>query len=100
MAWHRNRYWTLLAAPPGESTATLSAAEDRLDASLQVSAKPGKWSVYIGPVEPVILKQTAEGLDDILYAGLWFWLRWICLALFYLLGWISWWFLPGGWRSC
>jgi len=86
---YRNRYWTLLAAPPGASNATLSAAEDRLDAALQINAEPGKWSIYIGPVEPVILKQAAEGLDNILYAGLWFWLRWICLALFYLLGWIK-----------
>ena len=85
---YRNRYWTLLAAPPGASNATLAAAEDRLDAALQISAEPGKWSIYIGPVEPVVLRQAAEGLDDILYAGLWFWLRWISLALFYLLGWI------------
>jgi len=85
---YRNRYWALLAAPPGPSTSALLTAEEQLDASLQVSAEGGAWSFYIGPVEPVILKQAAEGLDKILYAGLWFWLRWICLALFYLLGWI------------
>ena len=86
---YRNRYWTLLAAPPAISEARLETAEEQLDASLVVGAEPGEWSFYIGPVEPKILKRSAEGLDDILYAGLWFWLRWICLALFYLLGWIK-----------
>jgi YidC/Oxa1 family membrane protein insertase len=86
---YRNRYWTLLAAPPPISDARLETAGGQLDASLVVDAKPGEWSFYIGPIEPVILKQSAEGLDDILYAGLWFWLRWICLALFYLLSWIK-----------
>jgi membrane protein insertase Oxa1/YidC/SpoIIIJ len=30
-----------------------------------------------------------EVLDGLLYAGLWFWLRWICFALYFLLGWIQ-----------
>jgi YidC/Oxa1 family membrane protein insertase len=88
-AGYRNRYWALLAAPPANSSATPITADEQQDASLRFGAEPGKWSFYIGPVEPVILKQAAEGLDDILFAGLWFWLRWICLALFYLLGWIK-----------
>lgn len=86
---YRNRYWTLLAAPPPISDARLESAENQLDASLVVESEPGEWSLYIGPVEPEILKQSAAGLDNILYAGLWFWLRWISLALFYLLGWIK-----------
>ncbi|MEJ2382862.1 MAG: membrane protein insertase YidC [Xanthomonadales bacterium] len=85
---YRNRYWTLLAAPPAGSRTELATAEDARDATLNVQAEPGAWSFYLGPVEPVILAQAAPGLDDILYAGLWFWLRWICIALFHLLGWI------------
>ena len=85
---YRNRYWTLLAAPPEGSRAELATAEDAQDASLDVQAAPGAWSFYLGPVEPVILARAAPGLEDILYAGLWFWLRWICMALFHLLGWI------------
>jgi len=85
---YRNRYWTLLAAPPPGARAELATAEDAQDATLSVQSAPGAWSFYLGPVEPVVLAQSAPGLEDILYAGLWFWLRWICIALFHLLGWI------------
>ena len=89
-AWlgYRNRYWALLAAPPALNSARLETGEGRQDASLAISAEPGSWSFYIGPVEPVILKQASADLDDIMWAGLWSWLRWICLGLFHLLAWI------------
>ena len=83
---YRNRFWTLMALPPGRVNATLSTAEDQQDAGIDVSGIEGNWSFYIGPIEPRALKQQAAGLEDILYAGLWFWLRWICFGLFYLLG--------------
>jgi len=85
---YRNRYWTLLAAPPAGARAMPATAEDREDAALGLEAGAGDWSFYLGPVEPRILAQAAPGLQDILYAGLWFWLRWICIALFHLLAWI------------
>lgn len=85
----RNRFWAFLAAPPPLSEARLETAEGQLDASLAVGSEPGEWSFYIGPVEPEVLNRSAGELDNILYAGLWFWLRWVCLALFYLLGWIQ-----------
>ena len=90
-AWvgYRNRFWTLLAAPPPLNRARLSTAGSRQDAEVLVSAEPGRWSFYLGPVEPAVLEQAAEGLGGVLYAGLWFWLRWICLGLFFLLGWIQ-----------
>ena len=86
---YRNRFWAFMAAPPATSEARLETAEEQQDASLEVESGPGAWSFYVGPVEPEVLKQSAEGLEDIIFAGLWFWLRWICLALFYLLGWIK-----------
>ena len=86
---YRNRFWTMLVAPPPISDAQLDTAEGQLDASLTVEAESGDWSIFMGPVEPEILQQSAEGLDSILYAALWFWLRWVSLALFYLLGWIQ-----------
>jgi len=85
----RNRYWTLLASPPAGFRAVPETAEGRQDAAIDVEAGPGEWSFYLGPVEPVILAQAEPGLEDILYAGLWFWLRWICIALFHLLSWIQ-----------
>jgi YidC/Oxa1 family membrane protein insertase len=89
-AWlgYRNRYWALLAAPPALNSARLETGEGRQDATLAIDAEPGAWSFYIGPVEPVVLKQASTDLDDIMWAGLWSWLRWICLGLFHLLAWI------------
>jgi YidC/Oxa1 family membrane protein insertase len=46
----------------------------------------GQHFFYIGPVEPRELSVADELLSDMLYAGLWFWLRWICFGLYYLLG--------------
>jgi YidC/Oxa1 family membrane protein insertase len=90
---YRNRYWALMAAPPDEAGAVearLSAAPDRMDADITIEAPPeGAWSIYLGPVEPMVLKQADPQLQSLLYAGLWFWLRWICLGLFHLLAWIQ-----------
>lgn len=91
-AWagYRNRYWTLLASPPQPGSVLLSASEGQRDAGLQFAAPAdGNWSFYLGPIEPRVLEDAAAGLSDILYAGLWFWLRWICLGLFHLLAWIK-----------
>lgn len=81
---YRNRYWALMAASPEPATAQLTAGEGNLDAQLEVSA--GKqWSFYLGPIEPRVLATADPVLENLLYAGLWFWLRWICFALFHLL---------------
>jgi YidC/Oxa1 family membrane protein insertase len=89
-AGYRNRFWTLLVAPPAQSALQLSTAEGREDAELTIAAPDdGAWSFYLGPVEPKVLEDAEAGLSQVLYAGLWFWLRWICLGLFHLLGWIK-----------
>ncbi len=85
-AGYRNRYWALVAAPPAEATARLKTAEGRLDAELEIEAgATGDWTFYLGPIEPNALKKADPGLSQLLYAGLWFWLRWICFGMFYLL---------------
>jgi len=81
----RNRYWTLMASPPGPVQATLASAPDRQDARIALAAAGGTWSLYLGPIEPRVLQQAHNDLSKLLYAGLWFWLRWICLGLFHLL---------------
>jgi YidC/Oxa1 family membrane protein insertase len=86
---YRNRYWTLVASPPATSEAVLETSEEQQDARLLIEAEPGAWSFYLGPIEPGVMKQAAEGLDQMLFSSLWFWLRWICLGLFTLLGWIN-----------
>jgi len=82
---YRNRYWTLMAAPPGEVNAKLDTAESKEDAKITLDMVRGDWSFYLGPVEPKALANADSGLSKLLYAGLWFWLRWICFALFHLL---------------
>ncbi len=81
---YRNRYWALMAAPPSAVSARLHTAEDNLDAGSAMIGR-GDWSFYLGPVEPKVLSNAAPELSNLLYAGLWFWLRWICFALFHLL---------------
>ena len=83
---YRNRYWTLMAQPPPAAEARLAGGADRQDAELRVAAPgAGNWSIYLGPVEPVVLKNADPVLQKVMYAGISFWLRWICLGLFHLL---------------
>jgi YidC/Oxa1 family membrane protein insertase len=87
-AGYRSRYWTLLTTvipdddmasfvSPGHQDASLSLGSDSDESSAR--------SVYLGPIEPRVLRDTDPGLSGLLYSGLWFWLRWICFGLFYLL---------------
>jgi YidC/Oxa1 family membrane protein insertase len=83
---YRNRYWTSMAKPPRPVQARLVSAPERQDAEIAIERSgAGKWSFYFGPIEPNVLKQADTELVKLLYAGLWFWLRWICLGLFHLL---------------
>jgi len=82
---YRNRYWTLMAAPPSRVTAKLDTAEGNHDAGIETEAPDGEWTFYLGPVETNILKSAGAGLEQIMYSGLWFWLRWICIGMFHLL---------------
>ncbi len=82
---YRNRYWALMAAPPDGTEALLQTGEGVEDATLRIGLAPGAWSFYLGPVEPRVLAAADPLLGNLMYAGLWFWLRWICLALFHLL---------------
>jgi len=82
---YRNRYWTLMAAPPSEVNARLHTSESNEDAQIGMDLAAGVWSFYIGPIEPRVLSSADPALSNLLYAGLWFWLRWICFGLFHLL---------------
>jgi YidC/Oxa1 family membrane protein insertase len=83
---YRNRYWALMAKPPSPVRAQLASAPERQDAEITVEQSGGvNWSFYFGPIEPTVLKNADAELPGLLYAGLWFWLRWICLGMFHLL---------------
>ena len=89
---YRNRFWALLAGHGEPLTARVETGETQLDASIELALNPGQetvFSIYMGPVEPSELSAADSDLSNILYAGLWFWLRWICFALFFILSWIN-----------
>jgi YidC/Oxa1 family membrane protein insertase len=85
----RNRFWTALVSTDGP--VRLAGQDISTLPGMAVTLDPETESVldfYLGPVEPAALKDAAPGLPRMMYAGLWFWLRWICSGLFVLLGWI------------
>jgi YidC/Oxa1 family membrane protein insertase len=87
---YRNRFWALLADAQGSRVVGVDTAEVQYDARLGMPIENEfTSSVYLGPIEPERLKQADPSLSKLLFAGLWFWLRWICFGLFYLLGFIQ-----------
>jgi YidC/Oxa1 family membrane protein insertase len=90
-AGFRNRFWAVLVSGETESDYDLQTGEQNTAAVVtRLEVKNTEQHLfYLGPVEPDELLAADELLADMLYAGLWFWLRWICFALYYLLGWIQ-----------
>ncbi|GMR15152.1 MAG: hypothetical protein BMS9Abin30_0773 [Gammaproteobacteria bacterium] len=84
----RNRFWTamiLTEATLSLSPATGESVEDALITMQLDSQIPLRMDLYLGPVEPVALNQAAPELENLMYSGLWFWLRWISQAFYTLL---------------
>ena len=88
---YRSRFWTVLLTADEQLTYTLQTAEKNLDPLLvsRGAVNVVNWQIYLGPVEPTALADADELLPDLMYAGLWFWLRWICIFLAALLAWIQ-----------
>ena len=99
---YRNRFWALLASNGQALEAQIKSGEDTVDVEISLAAadeavgegaadtfSADTWSIYLGPVEPGTLRSANPELSSILYAGLWFWLRWICFALYYIFSWIA-----------
>ena len=85
----RNRFWTAMVKADGP--VGLAGQDESANPRMTVTLDPGAETVlefYLGPVEPSALTDAAPELPRMMYAGLWFWLRWICQGLFILLGWI------------
>ena len=84
----RNRFWTAMILPDASvelSATTGEGVEDAMVSVLLNTETPQSLDLYLGPVEPVALSDAASELENLMYSGLWFWLRWICQALYYLL---------------
>ena len=89
-AGFRSRFWAVLASGPLEGTIRLQTGAGNRDAALTRDHPPEaqQFAFYIGPIEPAELAAVDQILPQAMYAGLWFWLRWISIALQHLLGWI------------
>jgi YidC/Oxa1 family membrane protein insertase len=89
----RNRFWTALVLPGTPLSIVPQTGESVQDARIEITAtQPDQGlalELYLGPIEPSALSQAAHELESLMYSGLWFWLRWICQALYYLLNFIA-----------
>jgi len=77
--------------PDTKLVASVATGEGLGDALVEIQLDrntPQLMQLYLGPIEPTALKLAAPELENLMYSGLWFWLRWICQGLNYLLGWI------------
>lgn len=85
----RNRFWTAMVLPGAPLSIAPLSGESVEDASIEITAPAPDQGfdldLYLGPIEPSALSQSASELESLMYSGLWFWLRWICQALYYLL---------------
>jgi len=83
----RNRFWTAMLLPGSSLSVLPSSGESMVDASMEIVAQDQEFDLkmYLGPIEPSALSQAAPELEALMYSGLWFWLRWICQALYFLL---------------
>ena len=86
----RNRFWTAVALSEVPLSITPLTGESIEDARVEMGSGQGfEMDLYFGPVEPVALSQAAVELESLMYSSLWFWLRWICQALYFLLSGIA-----------
>jgi YidC/Oxa1 family membrane protein insertase len=89
-AWlgYRNRYWAAMIRPEQSVSATLRTGKNQSEAQVDLSPSltgVSRYMIYAGPVEPEALDSAHPELGALMYSGLWFWLGWICQALFWLL---------------
>jgi YidC/Oxa1 family membrane protein insertase len=86
----RNRFWTVMVLPNSPLSITAVSGEDIEDAQVEMAGEQGlDLELYLGPIEPAALSGAATELESLMYSGLWFWLRWICQALYFLLNGIA-----------
>jgi len=85
----RNRFWTAMLLPGTPLSIQSLGGESVEDAVIEIATTGQEQDIalelYLGPIEPSALSQSAAELESLMYSGLWFWLRWICQALYYLL---------------
>jgi YidC/Oxa1 family membrane protein insertase len=87
----RNRFWTVMVLPQSVLSIKPRTGEGVEDAQIELHSSSGEFALdlYLGPIEPTALSDASVELESLMYSGLWFWLRWICQALYYLLSGIA-----------
>lgn len=89
----RNRFWTAMVLPAEPLVITTVTAESLQDARVEMETGEARGGLnielYLGPVEPAALSDTAAELESLMYSGLWFFLRWICQGMYHLLNLIA-----------
>ena len=85
----RNRFWASMVLPGQALSISTVSGETVQDATIEIAGPDKKkgfsLELYLGPIEPSSLSDSAPELESLMYSGLWFWLRWICQALYFLL---------------
>jgi YidC/Oxa1 family membrane protein insertase len=89
-AGSRSRFWAIVMRPDG---AGVLESRPGADFALIAADEPGRLSwrtvFYSGPVERSTLTRADPELGQLLFSGLWFWLRALSVALLSLLGWLT-----------
>ncbi len=97
---YRTHFWCLLYNPQPDKTTHLSSVKEFSDTTFQIETHPGSkglsCKLYAGPLNYASLANQEKGFTTILFADLWFWMRWLSLGLLFLLNnLIAWIKLPG-----
>lgn len=88
----RSRFWAWLLQPAVDSALTVQTpSANRHLLAWELPAGQLELAVYGGPVEWKSLRVVSADLTELLFAALWEPLRWLCLALLFLLGFINSW---------
>ena len=86
----RQRFWALLVS--SDSDIPILQAEALAENRPRVAFVPAAGAtlrLYAGPVDWHRLGQVDPVLREMLFAALWDWLRWLCVGMLVLLGWIK-----------
>jgi len=87
-AGFRNRFWTLLLRPKNHAGYINPPGAGRpLEARVTLLPKAREYlfHLYAGPIEYSTLKKGTFDLRGLLFTHLWFWLRWLCFGMLFLL---------------
>lgn len=87
-AGFRNRFWAFLIQPKGFNVLLKQGKEtahNEMYFNLPAQQDEFSFCIYAGPIDYSELKNKAPGLSKLIFTHLWFWMRWLCFGLLFLL---------------